>query len=201
MLRLSRLEMRANKLMPVHICQTLFWLQRLASPQECDQVEWISGSIRNLKASSQVCQVSSTMQKIWSKKVASLTKYLGCRNGTNAKAFRRWSACPDPAQMLQQVLLQWESCREALPSKKQEIRKLISELTVDPVTVTSCKVLQVLKSLGFFPALACLLYTMLDKSMTLQLGSAASIVLRNFLFRKRSASASSQLCADFRGVL
>lgn len=39
MLRLSRLEMRANKLMPVHICQTLFWLQRLASPQECDQVE------------------------------------------------------------------------------------------------------------------------------------------------------------------
>ena len=90
------------------------------------------------------------MQKIWSKKVASLTNYLGCRNGTNAKAFRRWSACPDPAQMLQQVLLQWESCREALPSKKQEIRKLISELTVDPVTVTSCKVLQVLKSLGFF---------------------------------------------------
>ena len=71
-LRLSEVQMKASKLMPVHICQVLHWLGKLGTAAECDASEW--------------CLSSSLAKCVWQKNKVQNVWFLDIINTIGCKA-------------------------------------------------------------------------------------------------------------------
>ena len=69
------------------------------------------------------------------------------RNGTNARLFERWSQVATPGEMCAKVALQLKAVKDAIPQWQSGVDKLLDTLSDDSATVTSCKVIHVLKTL------------------------------------------------------